>query len=359
MPAVRRPDDELAACANNPAVTRRFPANRARVVRLVLFAGALAILLAACSQDYDYNSLAPQGPVAEKQADLYLLTFWIAAAVFVIVEGLMLFALFRFRRRSDDEVPKQVHGNTRLEIAWTIVPALLLAGVAVPTIGTIFDLSGCDGDAVQVEVVGHQWWWEVNYPELEVTTANEIHIPAGRPACVTLTSDDVIHSFWVPRLAGKQDMVPGRTIELQIEATEPGVYQGECAEYCGLSHGIMLFQVIADQPAAFDAWVGRQRQAASPPAPDSELQATLQQCLACHAIRGVSEPPPGVPIKGPDLTHVGSRRTIVGGWLENTPRELARWLRNPPRVKPGSLMPNYRLTDEQIEDLVAYLRSLR
>jgi cytochrome c oxidase subunit 2 len=212
---------------------------------------------------------------------------------------------------------------------------------------------------VLVEVVGHQWWWEVNYPELVVTTAHEFHIPAGRPACVTLRSDDVMHAFWVPRLAGKQDMVPGRTIELQIEATEPGVYQGECAEYCGLSHGIMLFQVIADQPAAFDAWVGRQRQAASPPAPDSELQATLQQCLACHAIRGVSEPPPGVPIKGPDLTHVGSRRTIVGGWLENTPRELARWLRNPPRVKPGSLMPNYRLTDEQIEDLVAYLRSLR
>jgi cytochrome c oxidase subunit 2 len=329
-------------------------------MRLVLFAGAVAILLAACTQDTDYNSLAPQGPVAEKQADLFFLTFWIAVAVFVIVEGLLLFALFRFRRRSDDRVPKQVHGNTRLEIAWTIVPALLLAGVAVPTIGTIFDLSGCADDGVRVEVVGHQWWWEVNYPELEVTTANEIHIPAGRPACITLTSDDVIHSFWVPRLAGKQDMVPGRTIELQLQANEPGIYQGECAEYCGLSHGIMLFQVVADEPAAFDAWVQNEgADVATPPAPGSEVEGTLPTCLACHALRGLGEPPPGAPVKGPDLTHVGSRRTIVGGGLENTPQQLARWLRDPPRVKPGSLMPDYDLTDEQIEDLVAYLRSLR
>jgi cytochrome c oxidase subunit 2 len=320
-------------------------------------AAALVILLTACSQAYDYNSLAPAGPVADKQADLYRLVFWIAAGVFVIVEGLLVFALLRFRRRSSDDTPKQVHGNARLEIAWTIVPALLLAGVAVPTIGTLFDLSGCGDDGVEIEVVGHQWWWEVNYPELQVTTANEIHIPAGRPACVTLTSDDVIHSFWVPRLAGKQDMVPGRTIELQLQANEAGVYYGECAEYCGLSHGIMLFQVVADPPADFDSWAELQTQTATPPAP--ELETTLQQCLACHAIRGISEPPPGVPIKGPDLTHVGGRRTIVGGLLENNPEQLARWLRNPPRVKPGSRMPNYHLTDEQIEDLVAYLGGLR
>jgi cytochrome c oxidase subunit II len=230
--------------------------------------------------------------------------------------------------------------------------------VAVPTIGTIFDLSGCPEGGVEVEVVGHQWWWEVNYPELQITTANEIHVPAREPVCITLKSEDVNHSWWVPRLAGKQDLVPGRTIELQIEANEPGVYQGECAEYCGLSHGIMLFQVIADERADFDAWAEAQGRPAAPPAPGSELETTIQQCLQCHAIRGLSEPPPGAPIKGPDLTHVGSRRTIVGGWLENTPQQLARWLRNPPGVKPGSRMPNYRLTDEQIEDLVEYLGSL-
>jgi cytochrome c oxidase subunit II len=338
----------------NPPVTPRSPAKRA--CRVGVVAGALVVLLTACSQEYDYNSLAPAGPVADKQADLYTLVFWIAAGVFVIVEGLLVFALVRFRRRSADDTPKQVHGNARLEIAWTIVPALLLAGVAVPTIGTLFDLSGCGNDGVEIEVVGHQWWWEVNYPELQVTTANEIHIPAGRPACVTLTSDDVIHSFWVPRLAGKQDMVPGRTIELQLQANEPGVYHGECAEYCGLSHGIMLFQVVADEPANFDAWADLQRQPATPPAP--ELETTLQQCLACHALNGVSEPPPGG-IPAPNLTHVSGRRTIVGGLLENNPEQLARWLRNPPRVKPGSKMPNYHLTDEQIEDLVAYLGSLR
>jgi cytochrome c oxidase subunit 2 len=325
---------------------------------VVLVAGAVGVLLAACTQEYDYNSLAPAGPVAEKQADLYFLVFWIAAGVFVIVEGLLLFALFRFRRRSANEAPKQIHGNTRLEILWTIVPALLLAGVAVPTIGTIFDLSGCPEGGVEVEVVGHQWWWEVNYPELQITTANEIRIPARQPVCFTLTSEDVIHSFSVPRLAGKQDMVPGRTIELQLQANEPGVYEGECAEYCGLSHTIMLFEVVADDPAEFDAWVEGQRQPAAPPPPGSELETTIRQCLQCHAIGGISEPPPGAPIKGPDLTHVGSRRTIVGGWLENTPQQLARWLRDPPGVKPGSKMPNYRLTDEQIEDLVEYLGSL-
>jgi cytochrome c oxidase subunit 2 len=339
-------------------VTRSSPAKRARLRRLAPSAGALVLLLAACTQDYDYNSLAPAGPVAEKQADLFFLVFWIATGVFVVVEGLLVFALFRFRRRSSNETPKQIHGNTRLEILWTIVPALLLAGVAVPTIGTIFDLSGCPEGGVEVEVVGHQWWWEVNYPELQITTANEIHVPAREPVCITLKSEDVNHSWWVPRLAGKQDLVPGRTIELQIEANEPGVYQGECAEYCGLSHGIMLFQVIADERADFDAWAEAQGRPAAPPAPGSELETTIQQCLQCHAIRGLSEPPPGAPIKGPDLTHVGSRRTIVGGWLENTPQQLARWLRNPPGVKPGSRMPNYRLTDEQIEDLVEYLGSL-
>jgi cytochrome c oxidase subunit 2 len=324
---------------------------------VALFAGAVALLLAACSQEYDYNSLAPAGPVAEKQADLYFLTFWIATGVFVLVEGALVFALIRFRRRSADDTPKQIHGNTRLEIVWTIIPALLLAGVAVPTLGTIFDLASCPGGSERVEVVGHQWWWEANYPDHGATTANEIHIPAGEPVCVTLTSDDVLHSFWVPRLAGKQDMVPGRTIELQIQANEPGVYRGECAEYCGLSHGIMLFQVVADERSDFDAWVQDQLRSAAPPAP--ELQTTLQQCLACHAIRGVAEPPPGAPIKGPDLTHVASRRTIVAGWLENNPRDLARWLRDPPRVKPGSRMPDYDLTDEQIEDLVEYLGGLQ
>ena len=162
----------------------------------------------------------------------------------------------------------------------------------------------------------------------------------------------------VPRLAGKQDMVPGRTIELQLQANEPGVYHGECAEYCGLSHGIMLFQVVADASPDFDAWVQNNGAdaAAAPPAEIEQLVAGT--CMSCHVIQGVpSQVKPAQP--APDLTHVGSRRTIVAGWLENNPRDLARWLRDPPRVKPGSLMPDYNLTDEQIEDLVAYLGSLQ
>jgi cytochrome c oxidase subunit 2 len=354
---VRLAVDGVTACANNPAVTRRSSGKRWRARTLVLVAGALALLLAACTQEYDYNSLAPAGPVADKQAELYTLVFWIAAGVFVLVEGALVFALFRFRRRSTEDTPKQIHGNTRLEIAWTIVPALLLAGVAVPTLGTIFDLSGCPDGSEQIEVVGHQWWWEVNYTEHEVTTANEIHIPTGEPVCVTLTSEDVIHSFWVPRLAGKQDMVPGRTIELQLVADRPGVYHGECAEYCGLSHGIMLFQVVAEEPADFDAWLTNEGADVAAQPPESISQMLTATCMTCHEIRGLQGAKPLQP--APDLTHVGSRRTIVAGWLENNPRQLARWLRDPPAVKPGSLMPDYNLTDEQIEDLVAYLGSLQ
>jgi cytochrome c oxidase subunit II len=329
---------------------------------MTVFVAAVGLTLAACTQDLPFNTLDPAGPVAEKEADLYWLVFWIATVVFVLVEGMLVFALFRFRRRSPDQTARQIHGNTRLEIVWTILPALLLAGVAVPTVGTIFDLARRpSGDVLEVHVTGHQWWWEVEYPDLQVTTANEIHVPTDRPIAVTLTSDDVIHSFSVPRLAGKQDLIPGHTNTLYLEAPNAGTYLGQCQEFCGLSHANMHFRVIAQDPADFQAWADLQTQAAAPPAPGGLEEEGMGyfahgQCIGCHAINGVEN---AVATVGPNLTHVGGRETIAAGLLDMTERDLARWLRDPPAVKPGSKMPNYHLTDEQIDALVAYLMSLK
>ena len=343
-------------CATNRAVTRR-----SRFVRMGLLTGLLAIILAACSgENLPYNTLNPAGPVAQKQADLFWLVFWIAAVVFVLVEAGLLYVIWRFRRRSPADTPKQVHGNTRLEIAWTIIPALLLAGVAVPTVGTIFDLAESPEGAMRVEITAHQWWWEVNYPDLGVVTANDIHIPTGEQVTFELESKDVIHSFSVPRLAGKQDVVPGRINTLNLSADAPGVYRGQCQEFCGLSHANMKFRVIAQEPTEFDAWVEEQLQDVAAPPPAEIETIVTGTCMACHVVGGlesVSGQPPTTP--APNLTHFGSRLTIAAGMLPNTEEDLARWLRDPPEVKAGSKMPDYDLTEDQIEALVEYLRSLK
>jgi cytochrome c oxidase subunit 2 len=331
-----------------------------RFLRMAVFTAVLAAVLAACTRDYPYNSLAPAGPVAEKQADLFWLVFWIAAVVFVLVEGALVYAVWRFRRRSPDDRPRQVHGNTRLEIAWTIIPALLLAGVAVPTVGTIFDLAEEPAGAMRVEVHAHQWWWEVRYPDLRLVTANEVHIPTGEPVVFELTSEDVIHSFSVPRLAGKQDVVPGRTNTLSFSADEPGTYRGQCQEFCGLSHAYMKFRVVAHEPADFEAWVqGELEQAAAAPSPEIEAIVT-GTCMTCHVIAGLESAtgqPPETP--APDLTHVGSRQTLAAGKLPNTEDGMTAWLSDPPAVKAGSKMPDYNLTEDEVDALVEYLRSLK
>jgi cytochrome c oxidase subunit 2 len=333
-----------------------------RFLRIAVFTTALAALLAACTrEDYPYNTLAPAGPVADKQADLFWLVFWIAAVVFVLVEGGLVFALWKFRRRSASDTPRQVHGNTRLEIAWTIIPALLLAGVAVPTVGTIFDLAEAPEGSMRVEVVAHRFWWEIRYPGLEVTTANEVHIPTGEQVVMEMTSHDVIHSFSVPRLAGKQDVIPGRTNTVNLAADAPGTYKGQCQEFCGLSHANMKFTVVAHAPADFETWLADQRAEAAAPEAGSLAEQTLPTCFACHVIAGVGGPDPNAPpppVPGPDLTHLASRATIAAGMLPNDEDGLATWLRDPPAVKAGSNMPDYNLTEDQIEALVEYLRSL-
>jgi len=317
-----------------------------------------ALLLAACGENLPQDSLRPAGPDARTIDNLFRPVFWIAVAVFVLVEGLLVFALIRFRHRPGRGVPVQVHGNKRLEIAWTIIPAVLLAGVAVPTIGTIFALSGRpSGNVLDVTVTGHQFWWEIEYPGMNVITANEVHIPVDRPVYITLESEDVIHSFWVPRLAGKQDLQPGRTNYLRVEADEPGVYMGQCAEFCGASHANMRFRVIAQSQTDFDAWVQQQLQPAAAP-PPADVLGIMQTaaCAACHTVNGLE----GFEGKvGPDLTHFGGRTTLAGAILENSEENLREWLRDPEAMKPGNdmLLPR-PLTEDEIDALIAYLEQL-
>jgi len=324
--------------------------------------------------DYPQNSLNPAGPQARQIDDLFWMVFWIAVAVFVLVMLAMLVAIVRYRHREGRDRPvKQVHGNTRLEIVWTIIPALILAFIAVPTIAAIFDLRSPPepGDnALEIEVIGHQWWWEFRYPEYGFSTANEMHIPAGRPVFLSMTSVDVIHSFWVPQLNGKRDVVPGRISNLTIQADAPGVYLGQCAEFCGLAHADMRHRVFAHDEADFEAWALAQAQPALIPTegPAAGGWDTFQLvCAACHAVDGTE----ATAQFAPNLTHFASRTSFGGATFDNTEEHLRQWLRNPSAMKPmdpdrndlasGRIlgMPDFGLTEEQIDGLIALLDSLK
>lgn len=332
--------------------------------RLLAALGLFALLAAACASDAPQDFLNNQsGPRAEKADDLWDITFAIAVAVFVIVEGLIVFALFRFRHRPGREA-KQFHGNTRVEIALTVVPALILAGLAVPTVDTIFDLDRRPDDALEITVVGRQFWWEYRYPEQDIVTANEMHIPVDRPVFLSIegASDDVIHSFWVPRLGGTQDVVPGRTNTLILEADEPGRFLGQCKEFCGLSHANMRLVVQADPPDEFDRWVAEQQQPAQEELSGQEAvgrDTFLQSaCVGCHTIEG-TEASARI---GPDLTHLASRETFAAGMFELNEQNLRRWVADAPSEKPGVLMPSgvdeMGLNQEDVDAIVAYLLSL-
>jgi cytochrome c oxidase subunit 2 len=323
----------------------------------------LVALLAACGGDYPQSTLHPTADFSESIDKLYRTIFWWALGVFVVVETILLFVIIRFRERADSPTPKQVHGNTVLEIAWTLAPAIVLVFIAVPTVQTIFSTDGTAPEgALEIEVIGHQWWWEFRYPELGINTANEMHVPVGRPVALVMTSQDVIHSFWVPKLGGKRDVMPRRTTRIAFTPDSVGEVLGQCAEFCGESHANMRFKVVVDDEDGFAAWVVNEQ--APPVAAEGMEDAARRgaeafrdprnQCMACHTVQGIT---PGV--LGPDLTHVGSRTTIASGILPNTADGLARWLRNPLLEKPGSLMPRVELTEDTIDALVAYLQSLR
>jgi cytochrome c oxidase subunit 2 len=307
----------------------------------------------------------PAGPIARRLSHLINPVFLIAGFFFVLVQALIVFCAVKFRRRSDDDAPVQIHGSAKLEITWTIVPALLLLGVGIFTLLNLFflDKQPTGPNVVQVQVIGHQWWWEYKYPQYKITTANELHIPAGKQVSIHMTSNDVIHSFWPPKLAGKVDVIPGRTNHMVIEADKPGNFYGQCAEYCGLSHANMRLRVIADSPSDFQRWVDGQTTAAVlPTAGDAAQGAALfrgKGCSGCHTVDGYS-----AGAIGPNLTHFHSRDRFAGYIFDNNDAMLRKWLRNPPAMKPmnpnkGLGMPNLHLSEDEITKLIAYLDSLK
>ena len=348
-----------------PSFFARLRPNHTLIASFGILAG-LVLLQVSCSPNDPQNTLATVGEVGKRQQDLFWLIFWLAAAVFFLVEGLLLFTILRYRSKPGQGIPVQTHGNTRLEIGWTIAPTLLLCAVAVPTVATTFDNARVPDVGMNVRVVGHQWWWEFEYPGVGVVTASDLHIPVGEEISLHIESTDVIHSFWVPKLAGKIDAIPSRVNTMWLKGDEPGTYLGQCVELCGIQHANMRFRVIVQPRAEFDAWVAQQKSVPGPPSDRVAEGAAVfanptNQCIVCHTIEGTS----GVGKVGPDLTHFGSRQTLAGGMIEHTPENLFEWLDDPDKVKPGNLMSeqfknsNIDLSYEQITALVAYLRSLR
>jgi cytochrome c oxidase subunit 2 len=323
-------------------------------VGLILTAG-FGLQLAGCGGGSP-STLDSQGPGASRVESLWWLMFWISVAVFVVVTALLLWAVAR-RRQADTRV---LEGGDRLVvIGGVIVPTLVLTGVYLVGLRDLAALSAPPSEAdVTVEVVGHDWWWEVRYPEYGFTTANEIHVPAGRPVRLRLSSADVVHSFWVPQLMPKTDLIPGQTNETWLVADRPGTYRGQCAEYCGLQHALMAILVVAEEPGAFDGWVALQRQPAAEPvgtmATRGRQVLESTSCAACHTVRGTS----ASGTAGPDLTHFASRRQLGAGAAPNTPGHLGGWIANSQTIKPGNLMPPQPLTPDQLQALIAYLDTL-
>ena len=349
---------------------------RRRIARISALVGS-AVILGACAftgsdPDQPLTTFEPSGPFAREIDDLFWLVFWIATAVFVLVMGGLLVILFAFRDRDkeDQKEPKQLHGNAKLEVLWTVIPALILAGIAVPTVSSVFNLTECGPDAMEVEVIGHQWWFEYYYPDYDIETANVMVMPEDQEICALMTSEDVLHNFWIPALNGKRYLVPGQTTNLRLQADDPGEYWGHCAEFCGLSHSLMRARVQVVTDAEFEAWAAAQQEPAAWPAegePGYEgAQVFLNKgCIQCHNVSTDSEdgptPLPREAFNGPDLTHFGSRNTFAGAILpeegESYEAGLKRWLADPPSVKPGSFMPNLALTEQEIDALIVWLET--
>ncbi|MFN2606359.1 MAG: cytochrome c oxidase subunit II [Acidimicrobiales bacterium] len=330
-----------------------------RPLRLGAALALLAMVAAACASNAPQDTLKPAGPNARTIDHLINPVFLVAAVIFVAVEGMVLVFVIKFRHRDGGPEPVQVHGNTRLEVGWTLIPALILLAVAIPTIATIFKLAHKPANAINVTVTAHQWWWEYNYTDLGVVTANELHMPVGRPLEITLVGADVIHSFWVPKLGGKTDVVPGRSNHMNLTGDKVGTFLGQCTEFCGLSHANMRLKGVVQTPDKFQAWVDQQRLAATAPAPGSAAADGLvlfnsKGCTGCHTVQGVSTGK-----VGPNLTHLSSRSSFAGSMFELNADNLRTWLENPPGVKPGSKMPNLKLSGDEITKLIAYLETLK
>jgi cytochrome c oxidase subunit 2 len=323
----------------------------------------------ASSNTNGQNSLRPAGPAAHKILNLFTPFFWIAVAIGIGVVGMTIFIAIRFREKPGEERnPVQVHGNTVLEVSWTIVPVLILMVMAVPTVATIFNLAKIPKgkDVVHVEVAARQWFWQYTYTDSDTgfLTANELHIPINRPVLLSLTSNNVIHSFWVPELAGKKDVVPGHPNTLTIEADRPGTFLGQCAEYCGLSHANMRLRVIAQSESDWEAWVkSQQTPLSAAKARQFNAISRVWGCSACHSVTNRTKGADAVVATiGPNLTHVGDRQAFAGDIFPMQLQYLTQWVYDAPGHKPaGSLqgwMPNFSdkgMTMEQAGQIAKYL----
>jgi cytochrome c oxidase subunit 2 len=333
------------------------------------------ILLASGASLTDNLSIFdPASPPAQAIRSLFVLVLVVSAVIFLVVEGVLLYSIFRFRHdaRAATE-PPQVYGSMPIEIAWTAAPALIVFVLFLLVARTEYEVRvnpekpAPGSKPLYATVIGHQWWWEYVYDEyqgekLGFITANELHVPASedavpRPVYLTLKSADVCHSFWVPRLMGKIDLIPGRTNQIWFQSTKEGLYLGQCAEYCGTQHAHMLLRVNVDSPADFRTWLDNQkRPAADDAAARPGREAFLSQsCINCHRVRGTR----AQGTYAPDLTHLMSRETLASGMVPNTPLELRKWVIDPQQTKPGCLMPAFGLGEKQVDLIVDYLMTLK
>jgi cytochrome c oxidase subunit II len=312
------------------------------------------------------NIFAPESTPAKSIVDLSLFVLAVTAVIFVVVVTLLVYAVVKFRGTAADagREPAQVYGSTQIELAWTIVPILIVIVLFAATARVIHAIQDArqPPSAVEVTVIGHQFWWEYRYPALGVVTANELHVPVSdpsrpRPTFLTLLSADTDHSFWIPQLAGKTDLIPNRVNRLWMDPQRPGIFLGQCAQYCGTQHAKMLQRVSVDTPDEFDAWIRAQQEPAMEDASASAGRRVFEStaCINCHAVRGTA----ANGRFGPDLTHLMSRATIASGAAANTPENLRLWLKDPDAIKPGSLMPAMKLSDADLDALVRYMETLR
>jgi len=320
----------------------------------------LMVLLSACQPSPTF--LDPASPISNHEANLYWIILIMALVVFVLVEGALIWILVRDRKRSDDdEPPTQIYGNTRLEIIWTLIPVLLVISLFAMTVQTVnaVAIPKSAVNDLNIRVVGHRWWWEFDYLDLGIATANELHIPVGTTVQVSLESVDVIHSFWVPQLSGKTDVVPGQHNSMWLTGDQVGEYLGQCAEFCGTQHALMRFKVFVDSQEDFNAWVANQQKPAYQPQTEDEQagydEIATGACSACHSLDPSELDTEKV---GPNLTHLFSRTTFAGGTFDLNEENLRSWLHDTQAMKPGNDM-QITIPSQQFEQLVGYLTKLK
>jgi cytochrome c oxidase subunit 2 len=310
------------------------------------------------------NIFAPVSTPADTIFGLSMFVIAVTAVIFVVVVGLLAYSILKFRKRAGDDgrEPAQIYGSTQVELAWTVIPVLIVVVLFLATARVIASVQGArrPPGSIEVTVVGHQYWWEYRYPALGVVTANELHVPVSDPAhpsptFLTLLSADTDHSFWVPRLAGKTDLIPNHPNSMWIDPREKGLYLGQCSQYCGVQHAKMLLRVYVDSREDFDKWIQAQAQPASASVSRGKQIFEATSCVNCHSVAGTV----AKGIFGPDLTHLMSRETIASGASVNNHENLRRWIRDPGLIKPGALMPAMGLSDADLDAVTSYMETLR